>query len=254
MPLLCLLLSFGIGWGAQQKEEEVLKDRASTYWEAHVKKDWATVFTYLPAADNKGMTQEKYVSLRKEHQSLDFLSYELGGVEILDDIGWVEIRYKSAPAGLAGYPPTQVNMWQLWRRADQGWFPLPPSEYSNWPNTPPHLRQREEEDQLRRKVDSYWNAREAEDWQAVYWLLDPGFRAKIPLKEFLDKKAMFSYVSHRIHWVEAVAGKGKAKVSYMRRLNDPNLSKIDPVEETIVMSWDSVDGTWYCRIQKEIQE
>ena len=254
MFLFGLLLSFGIGLGAEQKEEEVLKGRAETYWEAHVKKDWATVYAYLPSADKKGMSEGAYVSLRKGHQSLDFLSYEVGGVEIVDDMGWVEVRYKSVPTGFPGYPPQEMHIWQLWRRVDQGWFPLSASEYSDWPNNPPHLRQTEEEVGLRKKVDSFWSAIEAEDWQTVYSLLDPGFRAKIPLKEFLEKKAMYSYVSHRIHWVEAVSDTAKAKVSYTRRIKDPNLGKLDPVETTTVMKWAKVEGTWYCLIQKEVQE
>ena len=250
----CFVLSLPGGIFAQEKDVDVLKERAKTFWEARLKGDWATVYRYLPPAEKRGFTEEQFVSFRKEKGPFRYLSSELGRLEITGDLGWVEVRYAIQPAGFPEYPPRNMHLWQIWQKRDHNWFPLPRSKYTQVPKNPPHLRSAEEEALLSERVNEFWEAKEKEDWQFIYQQLDPHFRSKVSAEEFMSKEARYLYLSHRVDWAEVVEDHGRVRVTYTSRLLDPTLTKLSPVENSEVEEWIKVNGRWYRHIPEKRTE
>ena len=248
----CVIMSVGIEVLAD-RDENTLKERAKVFWEARVNGDWATVYQYLSQEEKDKFTQEKFVSSRKEKGPFRFLSYELGGVESAGDLGWVEVRYAIQPLGYPEYPPRQMHLWDVWQKTGD-WYPVPASRSAEFPKNPPRLRPVEEEVSLAARVNGFWEAKEKNDWSSVYQHLDPDFRAGVSAEEFLEKRAFYSYLNHRVEWAEVTGNHGRVKVTYTCRLKDPSVSKLDPVETSVVEEWIKMNNQWYCHIRKDPAE
>jgi hypothetical protein len=254
--LAATFLIFGLlGSGslqAAQDERKALTERATAFWEARVKGDWATVFDYLSESERKGGTKEQYVTFSKEKGPFHYLSFKLGDVEVEGDVGWVKTAFEVEPMKFPGLPPNKLDTWQVWEKRDGKWYPIPNERQQEVPKLPPRpdLRNLKEESAVIGRANEFWQAREKEDYKSVYQYLPPAFREKVPADEFLSKKALNTYVRHSIHWAEVSGDHAKVRITVDFRPNDPNLTKMDPSRETIMQEWIKVNNQWYLDIRE----
>jgi hypothetical protein len=250
LAALLLMLSWSVAGSLQaaQDEQKALKERATILWEARVKGDWATVFDYLSETEKKGGTKEQYVAFSKEKGPFRYLSYKLGDVDVEGDVGWVRTAYEIEPTRFPGLPPNKLDTWQVWENKDGKWFPIANEQQQDLPKLPPRLRPLKEESAVIARANEFWQAREKDDYKTVYQLCPPAFRAKVPAEEFLGKKALNTYVGHTIHWAEVAGDHAKLRVTILYRPNDPNLTKMDPAQETFLQEWIKVNNQWYLNL------
>ena len=86
---------------------------------------------------------------------------------------------------------------------------------------------------------------EALDWGAIYDMLDPVFREKTPKEDFLRGTSRFLFLSHAVDWLEVTGRGARVKVSFLQKLNDPTLHKLDPEAMATVEPWIKIDGEWF---------
>jgi len=238
---------------AAQDEQKALTERATAFWQARVKGDWATVYDYLAESEKQGGTKEQYVTFSKEKGPFHYLSYKLGNVEVDGNVGWVKTAFEVEPTRFPGLPPNKIDTWQPWEKRDGQWYPIPHEQLQDVPKLPPNLRPLKEESAVIARANEFWQAREKEDYKTVYQYCPPAFREKVPAEEFLSKKALNTYVKHSVHWAEVSGDQAKVRITVDYRPNDPNLTKMEPSRETIMQQWIKVNNQWYLDI-RESQE
>ena len=236
---------------AAQDEAKALRERATAFWEARVKGDWATVFDYLSEAERKGGTKDQYVEFTKEKGPFRYLSYKLGDVDVEGDLGWVKTAFSVTPMRFPGARPDQVDRWMVWEKRDGQWYPLTSKEEESVPKLPPRLRPVNEEKLVSARTNDFWQAREKGDYARIYQLCAPAFRQKVSETSFLSKKARNIYVGHRIEWAEVAGDHARVKVEVSFRPDDPQLTKMEPSQQTIFQQWIKVDKQWYLDIKGE---
>jgi hypothetical protein len=248
---MVLVLSFSLVGTLQaaQDDSKALRERAKTFWEARVKGDWATVYDYLSEAEISGRTKEQYVAFSKEKGPFTFTSYTLGEVDVDGDLGWVKTVCDFYPTQFRGVRPTHMDRWEIWEKVDGKWYPVSRQQYEDYPKLPPRLRPLAEEKAVTARANGFWQAREKNDYTSVYQHCSPAFRESIPVEEFLSKKAQYLYVSHQILWAEVEGDRANVRVTVSYRPNDPHLTKMTPVQETIVQPWIKVNNQWFVEIE-----
>ena len=127
---------------------------------------------------------------------------------------------------------------------------MPNARRQDVPKLPPRLRPLKDENAVIARANEFWQAREKDDYKAVYEYCPPAFREKVPIEEFLGKKALNSYVGHSIHWAEVSGDHAKVRVTVDYRPNDPNLTKMDPSQETIHAGMGKGDNQWYLDVRE----
>jgi hypothetical protein len=232
---------------AQEQPREVLEQQARAFWEARIKGDWATVYDILSPEEKGDLSREQFTTLYREKAPFHFHSAQVQEVAIEDEFGWVNVAYSVRPSSEPDYPPAHVQAWNPWQRQDGQWHPLPVDQRGQLPKLPPHLRRTDEEAALSQRVHAFWLAKEKQDWARIYQFLDPAFRKQTTESQFLQRKAYFEYLSHRLEWTEVIDDQGRIKVAYTSKLNDPTLTKLEPKEEIVIEEWVKVDGQWYRR-------
>ncbi len=252
VAVLLLLMTSSFA-ASQETTESSLRERASLLWKALVAEDWVTEYQFLSPEEAATITKEAFVSLRNEKWLLRYLSATVGKAVSSNDIGWVEVTLNFR---LKNYPeirPEQRTTWDLWQRKDGQWYRVSENRHEHVPKLPPHLRPAEEESSLSQRVHAFWQAREQQEWKLVYQHLDPTFKEKTSEEKFLKSKAKYSYLFHRVEWVEVIGENGRAKVVYTHKLNDPTLTKLDAQENVALEKWIKVNGQWYRRMSATAQ-
>jgi hypothetical protein len=234
---------------AAQDDSKALQERAKEFWEARVKGNWATVYDYLSETELGGRTKEQYVAFSKEKGPFTFLSYKLGEVEVEGNVGWVKTVCDFTPTQFPGVRPTHMDRWEIWEKEDGKWYPVPRQLYENYAKLPPRLRPLDEEKAVTARVNGFWQAREKSDYASVYQYCSPAFRESVSAEEFLSKKAQYLYVSHKVLWAEVQGDHANVRVTVGYRPNDPHLTKMTPVQETIVQPWVKVNNQWFVEIE-----
>jgi mRNA-degrading endonuclease YafQ of YafQ-DinJ toxin-antitoxin module len=230
---------------AAEQDKQALEARARQFWEAEVKQDWGTVYDLSIPEERANATREQYVAFRREKGPFQYLTAQIGEVAVAGDIGWVQVAYDVRPLNYPEVKPHHIQIWDLWHKRDT-WYPVPKPQRDQFPKLPPHLRPADEEAALSKRAHDYWQAKETQDWQLIYQYLTPDHRAQVSLEQFLKKKALFSYFSHRLEWTEVITdNRGRVKVVYRRKLNDPSVSKLDPQEDRVIENWIKIDNQWY---------
>jgi len=254
-PLLLMfifLASASMPVAAGQKDATTLKKRAKTFWEARVKGDWETVYSYLAKSEKERYaSREAFVKFRNDKGPLVYLSYDILDVATDGQLGWVEVRAEMVPAHVPGYPATSIQQWEIWFKSKEGWKPLPNKLRASVPRLPPKLRPAGEEAALAKRAEEFWKAKETGNWKLIYDFLDPAFRSRVTAEEFLQRKAKYTYLSHSIKWTEVEGDRGRVKVDYSRRLNDPALYKLEPQDDATIENWIKVDNVWYRKMKEE---
>ena len=236
---------------AAQDESKILQEQAKRFWDARVNGDWATVYDYLPEEEREGKTRDQYVEQVKQSGLWRYLHYKINAVETADNTGWIKIEYAAEPARFPGVKPKLVDRWEHWEKVDGKWTAVAGKRIQQFPQLPPSLRPLKEEKAVKARAEELWKAREKSDYKTVYNLCAPSFRAKVPAEQWLAKKALNLYISHQILWVEVHGEEAVARIAYGYRPNDPNVSKMDPLEETAMQSWIKVDGQWYLNVSTD---
>jgi len=231
-------------------DPSALAQRARLFWEARVSGDWATEYGFTPAEDRGKATVEQFVAHRRDVGPFRYFSARVGEAATADAIGWVDVQYDVKVAKYLDLPARHVQIWDLWRKRDGEWYPMPKAQRKEFPRVPPQHRSAQEEAVLGQRVDALWKARVAGQWARTYAYLDPEFRASTPEKVFKRQKPRYLYLSHRLEWVEAVGDEGRAKVAVRRKPNDPSLTKADPQEVTMLEDWVKIKGQWYRSVPK----
>jgi glucan-binding YG repeat protein len=238
---------------AQETTESSLTERADLLWKALVAEDWATEYQFLSPEEATTITKDTFVSLRKEKWLLRYLSATVGKAVSSNDIGWVEVSLNFRLNNTPEIQPEQRTTWDLWQRKDGQWYRVSAQQREHVPKLPPHLRPAEEESSLSQRIHAFWQARERQEWKLVYQYLDPTFQKKTSEEEFLKSKAIYSYLSHRVEWVEVIGESGRARVAYAYKINDPSLTKLDTRENFALEKWIKMNGQWYRRMAAATQ-
>jgi hypothetical protein len=237
-------LVVGMAPGAAAVDTQALEALAKRFWAAEVQQDYQTVYDILASGEQNAVTRDNYVTLRKEGKgSVRYLAAEVGKIEFLGDLAWVHVKlewmFLRAPK-----PGRPFETWHLWRYGD-GWHPVAPDERDRWPILPPSLRPAADEAALTQRTTGLWKAKAEQDWKSVYGYLPPEYRARVPLEQFLKSKSRLLYITPHVEWVEVKGSEAHARIGYLYKINDPAVSKMQPVDQEVTEPWVKVDGNWY---------
>lgn len=242
---LALLASAGGVLAAPEDDDaQVLRAVAQRFWEAQSQGDWSAVYDMLTPADRGELSREQFVAKRQENWPFRYQSFRLGEVVIADQVGWVEVSYEVLLTLVPNRSPETVHGWQIWVNSD-GWRPVPEKLRQEYPSRPPKLRSAREESALARRVEEYWQAITAQDFARAFQYMEPTYRERMSLEDFAKNPHYVLILAHRLAWVEVTRDKGRVKVVYTGKVNDPSMSKLDPREMAVIEPWIKVNGEWY---------
>jgi hypothetical protein len=235
------------GIAAENPEANKLRAQAEIFWQAREAEDWAKCYEILSPEDLAGVSQQEFIASKQQQEKLRYSAVRIQDAQVDGAYGWVDVSYRYLPRGFESLPPKDTRVWDVWRRENGVWRPLLPPRLMEAPKLPPTLRSRDEETILAKRIEQFLTAREAQDWAALYQLLEPTYRARQSELEFLQMRAKHLYLSHKLEWTEVGKGSdnGRGKVSYSYRFNDPNVSKMAPQEAVAIEEWVNVKGDWF---------
>jgi hypothetical protein len=225
---------------APRQDLETLKQLAEQLWAARAAEDWSTVFRIEIAPNQEGVNVEDYATWASENEP-----FLVRGFEVLDtaadgDFGWVELKTSLGMRRFPEMPARDTHRWQKWRKKAGTWSPVPTDQAGEFPAAPVK-RDGASEQQLLERFGEAWQVRVAGDWTSLYEMVDPRDRAdsgkpvELPLK----------YISHDVLWVEVIGDRGRVQVAYLHKLDDPNLSKMEPQNLIVTENWIRIEGIWY---------
>jgi hypothetical protein len=233
-----------------ESEAYKLKALAEEFWRAQETEDWAKLYQLLSPRGLEDISQQQFIENKQRHELLHYSSVQVRDAEVDGDYGWVDISYRYVPKGYESLPPEQVRMWEVWRKESGVWRPLPSVKREEAPKLPPTLRSREDETILAQRVEQFWKARETKDWGSLYRLLEPAYRARESEQEFLKRRPIYLYLSHKPEWMEVGkgSGSGRSKINYSYKYDDPSVSKMAAQEAMAIEEWVRINGEWFRRM------
>jgi len=106
---------------AQQSPEEVLRARATQFWEARVKGDLATQYDLLEPSERQNVTLTGFYRSRS---SMVFQSYEIQGVEVDDEVGLVKAKttFRLNLKEVSRFGPWTQVAFMRWVRVGGLWY------------------------------------------------------------------------------------------------------------------------------------
>jgi hypothetical protein len=251
---LALVVAFAApaAHAADGDERAKFKDRAQRFWNSRVQDDWAVVYDLMSVEEQQlaGNDREKFAEWSKKKGWFKYNSVKFGEFYVDKDLAWVEVTFSTSLRQYPTMPAQESTLWDVWRKTDD-WRQIPRQAADQFPTRPPQVRPAEEESAVAKRVDAMWEARKSQDWAAVYELLDPTYRASVTKEDFLKRKSKYLYLSHVTEWVEVSGVRGRSKVSFVQKLNDPTLHKLQPTNETAFEAWVKVDGQWFRQMPAE---
>ena len=97
-----------------------------------------------------------------------------------------------------------------------------------------------------------WQARRARDWDGLYALTDPRDREQVPQEQLSAYKwDATQYLSSEVEWVEAVGDRGRVRVRYTVKPNDPNMTKAPAGPSERIEKWVKYEDEWYLDLSPE---
>ena len=233
------------------EDAKTLKDRVQKFWEARVQDQWEVVFDLMSLEEQQmANDREKFAAYQREKGWFKYTDVKLGEAFVDKDLGWVEVTFTTGLRQYPAMPPQTSTLWDVWRKVDGTWRPVPQPLLEQFPKRPPAVRSAEDETALTARVHALWNARQAQDWGTIYDMLDPVYRAANPKEEFLKRRSKYRYLRHKIEWVEVNGAQARGKVYFQQILNDPTLHKLEPPDEAAIEPWAKIDGQWYRVMEK----
>jgi hypothetical protein len=221
-----------------------LVERVKTLWKARLQEDWTTVYQFEEPDTRAELTQEKFVNWSRENEPFVVKEYDIRSVTTDGEMGWAEVRYTAGMRKFPQLPPREATKYEPWRVTDGQWYPVPRQALKLYPEAPSR-RNAAEEKALRQRFEEAWAAEYAEDWEALWQLMDPNDRVGRTAEEFKNYRSATIRSDHEVVWVEVVGNRGRVRVRYNAKLNDPNLSKAAPQVRDEIETWVPRDGVWY---------
>ncbi len=230
--------------GVRPTQTTSLGERAERLWTAKRAEDWSALFLLQDPATLAGASEDEFVAWCAKEEPFRILAYEIATVLSDGDFGWVEVRYRTTLRKFPDMPPKDAPTWQKWHRVAGEWFPVPTRALSSYPESPA-TRNAAEETRLRARFMESWRARRAKDWRELYRLSDPQDHQDVAEDVFVEAEDMYEYFSFNIHWIEAVADRGRIRVLYEHKLDDPSLTKLPVTMAYVTETWVLRDGEWF---------
>jgi len=248
--LSMLFLLYGNASG--EDESARLQGKGNEYWNARATFDWEKVYSFMSPGEKQRNPPEEYIKTMKTRNAFKLVEWQVLDAKTENDRGWVEVKNTLEYLNYPGLPQIKNQFWQPWRKIDGIWYALN-VENADIPRLPPHMRNAEAENHLMKRVSELWVAKHAGDWAKAYEFCDPEFKKANPIEDFLKRTPIYSYVAYDLEWVEAIDKKGRAKVNFLYRSNDPSLAKMDSLQATNFENWVLVDGEWYLSIKEKAE-
>lgn len=187
---------------------------------------------------------EDYLPWIEQSYPFKLQDYALEEARVDDDMGWLDVTYTSTLVRFPTAPPRETEITEKWHRVDAEWYPVPPDRVELYPVSPEH-RDAEQEAALRSRFDRSWTLRREGDTDALYQMIDPDDRAMVDPTDFAEGEAFHDYVDIEVHWVEAIADRGRVNVTITYKLKDPSMTKLPPQQRRLTEQWILRDGQWY---------
>gem|GEM_PF-1598015 len=229
---------------SKQADVATLRGRANELWTARKDENWQFAFGFEDPAERKEWELVKYEEWQKTNFPFKVLSFELGGVDVDDDLGWVEVNYNSRVRKFPDVPPRDASMWQRWHRVDGAWYPVHPRYLDQYPE-PPTRRDAAQEVRLRTRFLESFECRKTRDWKHMWELLDPRDRKESKPEDLAEIEEINEYRSCQVKWVEAINTQGRVLAVYERKIADPNLKTMKPMFNEEMEKWVLFEGEWY---------
>lgn len=232
-----------------------LNARANELWSARVKGDAVVQFNFIPPDERQVVSLEKFKA-QSSKRGVKYLNFKLEKTEVDGQNGWIFVSYEVMLDKIPGSPVKKLEAWEIWHKFDDGWYPVS-KKAGLAPAAPPSERDLAEEKRLSDRVSEFWSALRDQEWAKTYDLLIPQYRQEVSREEYLSKKALNEYISHRVDWVQVTKVRpllGLVRVVYEFKVDDPTFTK-QPIQEGSVMEvWVKIDGQWYRDVKKETDE
>jgi hypothetical protein len=224
--------------------QQALRERAERYWSAKQAQDWATAFEFEPRRIRENATVEEYVEWKEENEPLVTEAYEIDRVLVDASLGWVDVTSRERFRMLEDAEPQQTRRWEKWWHDGEAWMPVPAKVQEAFPESPA-VRDADQERVLREAVIESWEARRQTDWGMWYDLIDPRDTENIPRDEFIQKADQLRFLSYDVKWVQVIGERGRVRIEFMFKPNDPSLTKLPPEPKSVTETWVPIDGVWY---------
>jgi len=237
--------------GGGPGEIQSLRKRAEQLWEARRARDCRAAFLFENPSQLQGMDEEAYVAWCENEDPFRVSEYMVKQVEVnKDDWGWVLVTAKTSYTRIPDAQVAGIETWEKWHRVHDQWYPVPKHAWWTMPEAPAQRNAREEE-RLRARFEEAWTTLQSKDWHHLYEMVDPRDREDNKEESFVASLGKIQYLSHKVHWVEVIADRGKVHVTYEHKLTDPSLTKLPAQELAVTDHWIARDGQWYRDLKLE---
>lgn len=253
--VIAILVVWTCNVQASSSPVDDLNARAKELWSARVKGDPAVQYSFIPPDDRLVVSLEKFKA-QSAKRGVKYLNFKIEKTEVDGQNGWIFVSYEVMLDKIPGSPTKKLEAWEIWHKFDDGWYPVS-KDAGLAPAAPPSERDLGEEKRLSDRVNEFWSALRDQEWGKTYDLLIPQYRQEVSREEYLSKKALNEYISHRVHWVQVTKVRpilGLVRVGYEFKVDDPTFTK-QPIQEGSAMEvWVKIDGQWYRDVKKETDE
>jgi hypothetical protein len=221
-----------------------LEARAEHYWTAAAADNWDTLYRYRDPRDADKATLEQFRAWSTRSEPFRTHGYEI--TEILTDgeMAWVHLDLQTSMRNFPGTPHRNVQRWHVWRVVQGAWYPVPLLEQESYPRSPA-LRNATEEARLRERFEKSWQLRQSASWAELYEMGDPRDRPRVPYDQFSTSFAKSTYLDKEFFWVEVIEWRGRVRIRFQHKLNDPSLTKLPPKTVVSTEDWVLFEDEWY---------
>jgi len=101
--------------------EDALRSRVTSFWEARLKDDAATLYEFLDPEATRRVTLTGYV---RSQGMIHFLAYQVQSINIVAEKAWVNITYtfKLRIPQIAGFGPWTQASAEVWALQEGVWY------------------------------------------------------------------------------------------------------------------------------------
>jgi hypothetical protein len=230
--------------GSAATAQEQLQAAVEKLWTARVNEDWRTAFEFLPPDVRARSNPDQYIQWAQAEEPFIVSAFTVKSIEIDGELGWVDVTNDVAVRKMMGEKPRTVTTIEKWLLTDGQWMPVIKEQFDAYPGKPSE-RSASEEARLRERFELAASLREKADWPAVFEFVEPADREMIPFDSWEHSVDAITVLSHETLWVEAIEHRGRVRAKYRQKINDPNLTKLQPEDFLIIERWIAVDGQWY---------
>ncbi|MHC4991817.1 MAG: hypothetical protein ACYTGC_12635 [Planctomycetota bacterium] len=223
---------------------DALRGRADQLWRARAEEDWHTTYLFENPRRRDTATVEEYSAWKQGNEPFRVESYQIADVLVEDLHGWVELEVVASARRFPGAPSRRTTRWEKWFLFEDQWLPIPDQLQTDYPDSPA-LRDAEQEERVLARCQEFWNARRDEDWSRMLELVEPDDREQFTMDELEESQSILKYLSHEVRWVEVIGDKGRTRVRFEHRFNDPSMTKARPIVIENNERWIKVGDEWY---------